>query len=94
MVFEKENINTMDTESEMLLTLMGAFAQAESESMSANIKWGRRQAMREGKVTFQYKCLYAYERGEDGEPCVIPEQAEVVRQIFRQLPHGTQYPHD
>lgn len=38
--------------------------------------------MREGKVTFQYKCLYAYERGEDGEPCVIPEQAEVVRQIF------------
>ena len=81
-VFEKENINTMDSESEMLLTLMGAFAQAESESMSANIKWGRRQAMREGKVTFQYKCLYAYERGEDGEPCVIPEQAEVVRQIF------------
>ncbi len=81
-VFEKENINTMDSESEMLLTLMGAFAQAESESMSANIKWGRRQAMREGKVTFQYKHLYAYERGEDGNPRVIPEQAEVVRQIF------------
>ena len=81
-VFEKENINTMDTESEMLLTLMGAFAQAESESMSANIKWGRRQAMREGKVTFQYKHLYAYERGEDDKPRVIPEQAEVVRRMF------------
>ena len=81
-VFEKENINTMDSESEMLLTLMGAFAQAESESMSANIKWGRRQAMREGKVTFQYKHLYAYERGEDDKPRVIPEQAEVVRRMF------------
>ena len=81
-VFKKENINTMDSESEMLLTLMGAFAQAESESMSANIKWGRRQAMREGKVTFQYKHLYAYERGEDDKPRVIPEQAEVVRRMF------------
>lgn len=81
-VFEKENINTMDSESEMLLTLMGAFAQAESESMSANIKWGKRQAMSEGKVTFQYKHLFAYERGEDGEPRVIPEQAEVVRRMF------------
>lgn len=81
-MFEKENINTMDSESEMLLTLMGAFAQAESESMSANIRWGRRQAMREGKVAFRYKQLYAYERGEDGNPRVVPEQAEVVRQMF------------
>ena len=81
-MFEKENINTMDSESEMLLTLMGAFAQAESESMSANIKWGRRQAMREGKVAFRYKQLYAYERGEDGNPRIISEQAEVVRKMF------------
>ena len=38
--------------------------------------------MREGKVTFQYKHLYAYERGEDDKPRVIPEQAEVVRRMF------------
>lgn len=36
-IFEKENINTLETDSEMLITMMGAFAQAESESMSANI---------------------------------------------------------
>ena len=81
-IFEKENINTLETDSEMLITMMGAFAQAESESMSANIVWGKRQAMREGKANVQYQHLYAYERGEDGQPRIIPEQAEVVRQIY------------
>ena len=81
-IFEKENINTLEMDSELLITMMGAFAQAESESMSANVTWGKRQAMREGKAVIQYKHLYAYERGEDGRPKVIPEQAAVVRQIF------------
>ena len=55
---------------------------AESESMSANVTWGKRQAMREGKAAIQYKRLYAFEKGEDGKPRIIPEQAEVVRQIY------------
>ena len=54
-IFEKENINTLESDSEMLITLLGAFAQAESESISANVRWGKRQAMREGKVSIQYK---------------------------------------
>ena len=87
-IFEKENINTLESDSEMLITLLGAFAQAESESISANVRWGKRQAMREGKVSIQYKKLYAFRRGENGEPEVIPEQAEVVRQIFRQYLSG------
>ena len=81
-IFEKENINTLDSDSEMLITMMGAFAQAESESISENVKWGVKQAMREGKVSIQYKHLYGYERGEDGKPRIIPEQAEVVRQMY------------
>ena len=81
-IFEKENINTLDSDSEMLITMMGAFAQAESESISQNVKWGMHQAMREGKASIQYKHLYGYERGEDGKPQIIPEQAEVVRQIY------------
>ena len=81
-IFEKENINTLDADSEMLITIMGAFAQAESESISENVKWGVKQAMREGKVSIQYKHLYGYERGEDGKPRIIPEQAEVVRQMY------------
>ena len=81
-IFEKENINTLDSDSEMLITMMGAFAQAESESISENVKWGVKQAMREGKVSIQYKHLYGYERGDDGKPRIIPEQAEVVRQMY------------
>lgn len=87
-IFEKENINTLESDSEILITMLGAFAQAESESISANVRWGKRQAMREGKVTIQYKRLYAYEKGEDGKPKIIPEQAEVVRSIYNQYLTG------
>ena len=67
-IFEKENINTLNEDSEMLTTIMGAFAQAESESISQNVKWGVRQAMKEGRVSIRYKNLYAYDEGEDGQP--------------------------
>lgn len=87
-IFEKENINTLNSESEILITLMGAFAQAESESISANVRWGKRQAMREGKVVMQYKKLYAFQRGENGQPEIIPEQAEVVKAIYKQYLMG------
>lgn len=53
--FEKENINTLDADTEIITTFMGAFAQSESESISKNVSWGKRQAMREGKATFHYK---------------------------------------
>ena len=77
-IFEKENINTLEADSEILITMLGAFAQAESESISANVRWGKRQAMREGKTIIQYNRLYAYEKGEDGKPKIIQEQADVV----------------
>ena len=80
--FEEQNINTLDVSSEFLVTLYSAFAQSESESISGNIRWGKRQAMREGKAIMQYKKLYAFKRGDDGKPSVIPKQAEVVRRIY------------
>ena len=87
-IFEKENINTLESDSEILITMMGAFAQAESESISANVRWGKRQAMREGKAIIQYKHLYAFRRGDDGEPETIPEQAKVVVDIYTQYLAG------
>ena len=56
--FEKENINTLDMDSEMLITMLGAFAQAESESISRNVAWGKRQAIREGKVYVNFNQLH------------------------------------
>ena len=87
-IFEEQNINTLDSESEMLITMLSAFAQAESENISSNVRWGKRQAMREGRTNIQYKRLYALERGDDNKPRIIPEQAEVVRRIYRQFLAG------
>ena len=88
-IFEKENINTLEADSEILITMLGAFAQSESESISSNVRWGKRQAMKEGKATIQYRYLYGYRKGADGKPEIIPEQAEVVRKIYGQLLSGT-----
>lgn len=49
--FEKENINSMDESTELMLTMMGAFAQAESESISGNIRAGKKYAMQRGEAT-------------------------------------------
>ena len=86
--FEKENINSLDADSEFFITMYGAFAQSESESISANVRWGKRQAMREGKAIMQYRWLYGYRRGEDNTPEIVPEQAEVVQMIYQRFLEG------
>ena len=88
-IFEKENMNTLEVDSEILITMLGAFAQSESESISANVRWGIRQTMKEGKATIQYKYLYGYRKGDDGKPEIIPDQAEVVRKIYDLFLSGT-----
>ena len=87
-IFEKENINTLDMDSEMLITMLGAFAQAESESISRNVAWGKRQAIREGKVHVNFKRLYGYVLREDGIPDIDSEKANVVRLIFERYVAG------
>ena len=86
--FEKENINTLDMDSEMLITMLGAFAQAESESISRNVAWGKRKAIRDGKVTVNFKQLYGYYLREDGSPSFYPDKAAVVRFIYQQFLYG------
>lgn len=81
-IFEKENINTLTMTSEFMISLYGSFAQAESESISKNVSWGKEKAYREGKVQFQYKYLLGYKKGADGKPEIVPEEAEIVRLIY------------
>jgi len=82
-IFEKENINTLTMVSEMVITMMGCFAQAESESISKNVTWGKQKAYRDGKVVFQYKHFLGYKKGVDGKPEIIPEEAETIKLIYR-----------
>lgn len=81
-IFEKEGINTMKMASEMAITMMGCFAQAESESISQNVTWGKRQSFKNGKVTFNYANFLGYKKGENDQPEIDQEQAETVRRIF------------
>ena len=82
--FEKENINTLDMDSEMLITMLGAFAQAESESISRNVAWGKRKAMLDGKVFVNFNQLYGYYLNADGSPGINEEEASVVRFMYTQ----------
>ena len=80
--FEKENIHTLDLDSEMFLTLYSAFAQAESESTSMNVKLGLKAIMKRGDPVGNPNC-YGYEWDKDTKTFKInEEQAEVVRKIF------------
>lgn len=65
-IFEEQNINSIHPESEFLITLHGAFAQAESESTSSRVRWGKRQSMKEGRVTMQYQKMLGYDGGQTG----------------------------
>lgn len=87
-IFEEQNINSIHPESEFLITIHGAFAQSESENTSSRVTWGKRQAMRSGNVTLQYKWLLGYERGPDGKTLIVPDQAETVRFIYRRYLAG------
>ncbi|WP_312102890.1 recombinase family protein [Pygmaiobacter massiliensis] len=81
-IFEKENINTLEENSEVVLTILASLAQEELNSLSLNVKMGKRMAMQEGKVFFQYEKCYAYKKGTDGQPEVIPEEAGIIKRIY------------
>lgn len=81
-IFETEGIDTSQMMNELILTLMGATSQAESEAISSRVKWGVRASFKEGNVRYSYKNWLGYQKGEDGEPEIIPEEAEIVREIY------------
>nr|MCR5402939.1 recombinase family protein [Butyrivibrio sp.] len=84
--FERENISSFSSDGELLLTLLASFAQAESESISENIKWATRKRFARG-IPNGHKAPYGYRW--DGEMFrIIPEQGEVVKTIFQQYLSG------
>ena len=86
--FEKENINTLDTSGEILITIMASLAQQESESLSQNVKLGIQYRFQQGKVMVNANCFLGYDKDEDGRLVVNPEQAETVKRIFREYLEG------
>ena len=88
--FEKENIYSLDNNGELMLTILSSMAQEESRSISENVTWGQRKRFADGKISLPYKQFLGYDRGEkkDDPPVVNPEQAAVVRRIYRTFMEG------
>lgn len=80
--FEKENIWTFDAKGELLITIMSSLAQEESRSISENVTWGWRKRIADGKVSMSYGQFLGYEKGADGTPQIVEEEAEIVRLIY------------
>ena len=80
--FEKENIYTLDSKGELLITIMSSLAQEESRSISENVTWGQRKRFADGKVNLPYKHFLGYEKGEDGVPKLVEKEAKIVRLIY------------
>ena len=86
--FEKESINTMDAKGEVLLTIMASLAQQESQSLSQNVKLGIQYRYQQGKVQINHNRFLGYTKDADGNLVIEPEQAEIVRRIYREYLQG------
>ena len=86
--FEKEQIWTFDVKGELLITIMSSLAQEESRSISENVTWGHRKRMADRKVSLPYSSFLGYKKGEDGLPEIVPEEAEIIRFIYKSYMEG------
>lgn len=87
--FEREDIWTLDSKGEFLITLLTSLAQEESRSISKNTAWGIRKRFADGKYSVAYSTFLGYDRGtEKGQFVINQGQAAVVRLIYRMYPQG------
>lgn len=82
-IFEQENLDTDDIDSEMMISIIESFAQAENESRSDNIRMGLSFRAASGTSGLYKRRLYGYDKNKDGDLVINKEQAQVVRDIFR-----------
>ena len=87
-LFEKESINTMDAKGEVLITIMASLAQQESQSLSQNVKLDLQYRYQQGKVQINHNRFLGYTKDADGNLIIDPEQAEIVKRIYREYLEG------
>ena len=83
--FEEQNIHTMSADGELMLTILASYAQEESLSVSENMKWRIRKNFENGKP---WSGLILGYRFQNGQFLVVPEEAEIVKRIFREYLDG------
>ncbi|MEK4458166.1 recombinase family protein [Paenibacillus sp. FSL R10-2748] len=89
--FERENINTLDTTGEVLLTILSSLAQDESRNISENSRWGILRGFQNGKVFCNTNRFLGYDKDEQGELVINEPEAEIVRRIYEEYLDGKSY---
>ena len=87
-IFEKENINTLDSNGELLITLMSSLAQEESLSISKASTWGIRRRFEQGKVALNHTRFLGYDKDEQGNLIINEKQAKIVKRIYKEFLNG------
>ena len=85
--FEKENINTAEMESELILSILSSMAEEESASISKNEKWSVQRRMAAGIYKMPY-VPYGYQRDNNGNMIIEQNEAGVVKYIFNAVLAG------
>lgn len=86
--FEKENIYTLDSKGEVLITIMSSLAQDESRNISENVTWGQRKRFADGKYNLVKKTFLGYEKDENGNAKINDAEASIVKRIYRDFLNG------
>lgn len=81
--FEEQNIHTMSTDGELMMTILASYAQEESLSASENMKWRIRKGFENGEL-INLRFLFGYDIVK-GVVAVNPQQAAIVREIFQRF---------
>ena len=86
--FEKENIDTLSGDGELMLTILSSFAQEESKNISDNINWRFKQKFQRGELVINEKRFLGYDKNQYGELVINQREAKVVRRIFEEYLSG------
>ncbi len=78
----------MDAKGEVLLTIMASLAQQESQSLSQNVKLGFQYRFQQGQVQVNHNRFLGYTKDEDGKLVIVPEEAKIVKRIYREYLEG------
>lgn len=89
--FESEGVLTSEQQNRIMLQVIGATNEHYSSTLSSNVRWSKERNMRSGKVTIAYKTFLGYEKGPDGEPKIVEEEAKIVRLIYGLFLDGKTY---
>ncbi len=86
--FEKENIFTLDSKGEVLLSILSSLAQDESRSISENSTWGIRRRFEQGKLHINHTKFLGYDKDKGGNLVINEKQAKSVRRIYKEFLDG------